>query len=97
MEVERQRHGDNIYDRAGNLVKNCGGDVLFGKRQIDLNDAPFLDGVLTKTYRVAFRALYEFVNEWFLDFQYEYRYQENVSFGKTHKDHFLFLQLRFDL
>ena len=97
MEVERQRHGDNIYDRDGNLVKNVGGDVLFGKRQIDSNDAPFLDGILTKTYRTAFKIIYEIVNEWFLDFQYEYRYQKYLLLGKTSQDHFLFLQLRFDL
>jgi hypothetical protein len=97
VEGERHQHGDNIYDASGNLVKNVGGDVLFGKRQIDSNSAPFLDGIRTKTYRVALNAVYEFVNEWFLDFRYEYRVQKNVSLGKTSKDHLLFFQLRLDL
>jgi hypothetical protein len=97
LEVERQRHGDNLYDADGNLSKNVGGDVLFGKRLVDANDAPFLDGILTKTYRAALKAIYEFANEWFIDFQYEYRLKRNVSVGKTLKDHLVFLQLRTDL
>lgn len=97
FEVERQRHGDNIYDARGNLAKNVGGDVLFGKRQIDADDVPFLDGILTKTYRFVLKGVYEFVNEWFIDFQYEYRYQKNVSLGRTSRDQLLFFQLRVDL
>jgi hypothetical protein len=97
LEAARQRHGDNIYDSNGNLVKNVGGDVLYGKRLIDSNDSPFLDGILLKTYRVALKGVYEFVNEWFVDVQYEYRSQKNVALGRTSNDHLVFFQIRFDI
>jgi len=96
-EVERSRHGANIVDGNGNLLKNVGGDVAFGHRDYDSPDAPFLDGILTKGFYVRLRSLYEIFNECFMDLRYEYRRQKNVSLGKTSTDHFFFCQLRFDL
>lgn len=97
LEVERTRHGDNIVDAAGNLIRNVGGSALYGHRAIDALDVTFLDGILTKIYFVRLKAVYEIFNELFLDLRYEYRHEKNVSFGRTFNDHFLFIQLRFDI
>ncbi len=97
FELERSRHGDNFMDANGNLLKNVGGSALYGHRAFDSPDAPFLDGILIKTYFFRLKSLYEIFNELFLDIRYEYRLQKNVTSSKSFTDHFFFLQLRFDL
>jgi hypothetical protein len=97
LEVERTQHGDNIMDAAGNLVRNVGGNALYGHRATDALDVTFLDGILTKTYFFRVKAVYEIFNELFLDLRYEYRHEKNVSLERTFNDHFLFIQLRFDV
>ncbi len=97
FELERSRHGDNFLDVNGNLLRNVGGSALYGHRSFDDLDAPFLDGILIKTYFFRLKSLYEIFNELFLDIRYEYRLQKNVTSSKSFTDHFFFLQLRFDL
>lgn len=48
LTISSLRHGRNIYDAAGNLVKNVGGDITQTRRYEDSEDAPFLDGDLEK-------------------------------------------------
>jgi hypothetical protein len=97
LEVEQTRHGDNITDAAGNLLRNVGGNALYGHRSIDAEDVTFLDGVLTKTYFLRVASVYEIFNEFFLDFNYQFRRQKTGSIGRTFNDHSLFIQLRFDV
>jgi hypothetical protein len=97
LEVEKTRHGDNITDAAGNLLRNVGGNALYGHRSIDAEDVTFLDGVLTKTYFLRVASVYEIFNEFFLDFKYQFRRQKTSSPGRTFNDHSLFIQLRFDV
>ncbi len=97
LEMELSRHGDNIMDASGNLVRNVGGNALYGHRAFDADDVSFLDGILTKTYFFRVTSVYEIFNEFFLVLKYQFRRQENVSFGRTFDDHSLFIQLRFDV
>ncbi len=54
------RHGDNIYDADGKLLKNVGGDVRYARRNADpgagiagdSETVKFLDGNLSKVFRV---------------------------------------------
>jgi hypothetical protein len=97
IEMEISRHGDNIMDANGNLVRNVGGSALYGHRAFDADDVSFLDGILTKTYFLRVASVYEIFNEFFLDLKYQFRRQKNVSLGRTFDDHSLFIQLRFDI
>jgi hypothetical protein len=97
LEVEKTRHGDNITDAAGNLLRNIGGNALYGHRAVDAEDVTFLDGVLTKTYFFRVASTYEIFNELLFDFKYQFRRQKTSSIGRTFNDHCLFIQLRFDV
>jgi hypothetical protein len=97
VEAERTRHGDNITDAAGNLIRNVGGNFLYGHRSTDAEDVTFLDGNLTKTYFFRVAAVYEVFNEFFLDFKYQFSRQKASFLGRTFDDHSLFIQLRFDV
>jgi hypothetical protein len=97
LEVEKTRHGDNITDPASNLIRNVGGDALYGHRAVDAEDVTFLDGVLTKTYFFRVASTYEIFNELFFDFRYQFRRHKTSSIGRTFNDHSLFIQLRFDV
>jgi hypothetical protein len=97
LEFEQTRHGDNITDAAGNLLRNVGGNALYGHRSIDSEDVTFLDGALTKTYFFRVASVYEIFNELFIDFNYQFRRQKTGSIGRTFDDHSLFIQLRFDV
>jgi len=93
---EYERHGDNILDANGALIRNVGGDFLQGHRTIDSEEVTFLDGVLQKTRRIRFNVLYEPFNEFFVELQYELRNIQNVTLNKTFQDNLLFIQLRID-
>ena len=53
------RHGKNIYDENGNLVKNVGGDVLQGHRENDAEHLDFLEGRKETISRIKFNASVE--------------------------------------
>jgi hypothetical protein len=57
------RHGKNIYDNDGNLIKNVGGDVLMSRRysdEIKDNDyVSFLDGDVEYLNRIDISTGYE--------------------------------------
>ena len=53
------RHGKNIYDKEGNLVKNVGGDLLQGHRNGDAEHINFLDGRKETISRIKFNASVE--------------------------------------
>jgi hypothetical protein len=46
FEFSRTRHGDNIVDNEGNIIRNVGGDFLIPHRRVDPRQKQFLDGVL---------------------------------------------------
>ena len=62
-----ERHGDNVYDASGVLVKNVGGDLEQGHRLQDPISVTFLDGNLTTTHDLELLATYEIVEQIWLD------------------------------
>jgi hypothetical protein len=65
------RHGDNMLDAAGNLVRNVGGDIEQGHRVGDPITVEFLDGILVTTRRFQFTVTYEPVYQIWIDGWYE--------------------------
>lgn len=76
------RHGENVYDVSGQLIKNVGGDVLQGHRSVDSDVATFLDGNLVKSQTVQARAILEPITNFFVSGIYEYR-KSDVGMGGT--------------
>ena len=66
------RHGDNVYDGAGNLITNAGGDIEQGHRLADPITVEFLAGNIVTTRRVQFLATYEPLYQIWVDGWYEY-------------------------
>jgi hypothetical protein len=74
-----ERHGDNVFDAGGALLKNVGGDIEQGHRPGDPVSVTFLDGNLVKTRRVQFLATYEPVYQIWIDGWYEYDRVETAA------------------
>jgi len=49
FEYSYTRHGENIYDSEGNIIRNVGGDPLFTKLAEDSDVVQFLDGEQQQT------------------------------------------------
>jgi hypothetical protein len=97
MRVTIVRHGENVVDASGMLIKNVGGDFLQGHRPVDPTDRTFLDGILKKTRRFQFLATYEFINQGWVDGWYEYQSISNESTGATDKNSTFGVRLRMEL
>ncbi len=59
VSVIYQRHGNNIYDENGNLVRNVGGDPFYVRKPQDSETVVFLDGDRTNTLSVSINFGYE--------------------------------------
>ena len=63
VKYSHTRHGRNIYDNEGNLIKNVGGDALISRRYTDeIQDSyyvNFLDGDLNHSNKIDITAGYE--------------------------------------
>ena len=59
VSVIYQRHGNNIYDENGNLVRNVGGDPFFVRKPQDSETVVFLDGDRTNTLSFSINFGYE--------------------------------------
>jgi hypothetical protein len=77
-EYDNIRHGNNIYDSNGNLVRNVGGDVFQYFRWGDSRRTYILDGIMDITNKISFSLEYEFTLGFYLGFQYDY-----ISFNKS--------------
>lgn len=80
IKVSYTRHGDNIYDPNGNLVKNVGGDPRYALRYPDpqtgfIGDSQtvtFLDGKLTNTLSTNISVGYELITNLYLFLNYQF-------------------------
>jgi hypothetical protein len=61
------RKGENVYDAGGQLVRNVGGDENVPHRSTDPDTKSFLDGALVKRQRFEVVAIYELVNQCWLE------------------------------
>jgi hypothetical protein len=86
FEFQKIRHGENVYDANGVLIKNVGGDALVPYRyNIDSEEAPFLDGIRINTDIFSFNLRYEPVREIYFDLFYRYQSDHNITAG-TYSD-----------
>jgi hypothetical protein len=95
LSVEYIRHGDNIYDTSGQLVKNVGGNFLQPHRNSDSKEKEFLGGNYVRTLNVRAFVTYEIVNEIFFDLRYQFGRQWNSGLNATLTDHDYGIALRF--
>jgi hypothetical protein len=91
------RHGKNVYDASGRLVRNVGGDVFQPHRPTDPVDAHFLDGILVKSRRLQFLASYEFLNQMRLEGWMQLDREEDTSTGSRTGDTTGGIRLRVEL
>ncbi len=61
LKASRTRHGRNIYDEAGELVENVGGDVWQTRRPDDPKEVDFLAGNLIEEFRFDAEYRWEIV------------------------------------
>jgi hypothetical protein len=88
------RHGENIYDGAGNLIRNVGGDIEQGHRQGDPLTVRILDGNLVTTQRVQFLATYEPVYQIWVDGWYQFERIETAATASVTKNGTFGLRVR---
>ena len=61
LNISYTRHGENVYDGEGNLIKNVGGDPLQTRRPDDPENVIFLDGKLQEIFIAELEAGFEIV------------------------------------
>jgi hypothetical protein len=89
FKVSNERHGANIYDENGDLIKNVGADPLQTRRPDDNFKVRFLDGELIKSLKFDFHISYEFIKDFQVEANYSYR---TIIDTKTH---LLFIKFSF--
>jgi hypothetical protein len=57
------KHGANIKDSLGNVIKNVGGDINLGARNFDNSKVSFLDGDIEIKHNIGISINYEPVNQ----------------------------------
>jgi hypothetical protein len=91
LEVSYMRHGRNVHDKEGNIIKNVGGDPLYTKNNDDLgNNTIFLDGDVLYLTSLDFKTGFELVR----GFNLMGNYKLTSSNGSI--DHLFRLIFRFD-
>ena len=78
------RRGENIYDEAGNLIKNVGGDINVSHGpDPEYDNAYFLDGerINSNIFQVGLRI--EPVRDFIFNIIYNYDHEKNVTSGNT--------------
>ncbi len=64
--ISYERHGSNLKDGNGNVIKNVGGDINFGHRYEDSEEVTFLDGEVEKKTALSALVNYEIFNNIFM-------------------------------
>jgi len=73
-------HGANPLNPNGSVKENVGGDILFGHRQQDSFDAPFLAGDKEYSRKVSLSFSYEPINDYFFKGYISYLNQSLQNF-----------------
>jgi hypothetical protein len=82
FEFQRERHGDNIVDEEGNIVRNVGGDFLMPHRRIDPREKKFLDGVLRTNYYYRGDVRFEVLRQIYIGGRVEFASLSNEFTGE---------------
>jgi hypothetical protein len=81
------RHGDNVYDEDGKLIKNVGGEPNIGHRyEYDSQKVKFLDGIRNDYFSLDTKIAYELVRNIHIDFYYGlFYFKEQEKFDNRFK------------
>ncbi|MBE2279505.1 MAG: hypothetical protein IAE91_03870 [Ignavibacteriaceae bacterium] len=91
------RKGKNIYDLAGNLVFNAGGDIFEPHLDgIDPDMAPFLAGIVHKMHDISVGFRSEIARDFYIDLFYKYRSDLNTSTNSVDNTGFIYFKFHFD-
>lgn len=93
LEFTYMKHGANLKDSNGNVIRNVGGDVLIGHREFDPVNAAFLDGFREYYRNVTLEAVFEPYNNYFIISRLDYR-NDSLQGGKLN---FLAAYIVFDI
>jgi hypothetical protein len=86
LKVFYQRHGENIYDKDGNLIKNVGGDFRYIPRPADPSTGfpgdpgfglKFLDGNQVNTVRIQIGGGFELARGWNIEALYQLKSEKD--------------------
>jgi hypothetical protein len=66
------RHGDNITDQNGKIIRNVGGNIADFYRLGDSRKTHILDGIIAKTDKISVNCEYEFSLGFYLGVQFDY-------------------------
>lgn len=78
------RSGENVYDSAGALVKNVGGDVFQTYRDgVDPVEMYFLDGIRLNKSIFGLKLTYEPLRDYRFDLYYSYNSEKNLTAGTS--------------
>ena len=95
--VGLERHGENVVDANGMLIRNVGGDFLQPHRDSDPERAPFLDGILMKSTRMQLLCTYEAVRQLWTDVAVEHETIKNTATGIDERNTTLAIRIRMEL
>lgn len=91
FKISYQRHGDNVKDSSGKVIRNVGGDFNLNHSPTDNDRVKFLDGTRNDLFTISFTSGIEIIRNFNLQFLLEFRKPTN------HKAYFISkLVLRFE-
>lgn len=73
LELEYSRHGANVVNPDGSVLKNVGGNILVGHRENDPTTVKFLDGDREYFRSITFNAVYQPIKNYFVSGRIIYR------------------------
>ncbi|MGC8747462.1 MAG: hypothetical protein ACP5RR_01090 [Candidatus Kapaibacteriota bacterium] len=77
IRVSFLRHGDNVTDSTGKIIRNVGGDFNVNHSATDNYRVKFLDGIRNDLFTISLSAGIEIIRNFNLQFSFEYRKPEN--------------------
>ena len=93
-----ERHGMNIVDSTGKVIRNVGGDVLFPFRDgVDSERKAFLSGTKVRNRRLEFSALWEIVNQCWFEVRYKFDSMEEAVTTQRAENNQISMHLRLEL
>ena len=98
LRVVLERHGMNIVDSTGKVIRNVGGDVLFPFREgVDPERKEFLSGTKIRNRRLEISALWEIINQCWFEVRYKFDSMEEAVTTQRVENHQISMHLRMEL
>lgn len=77
LRISYRRHGDNVKDSTGQVIRNVGGDYKLNHSPTDSERVKFLDGTRNDLFSVSVSGGIEIIRNFNLQFFVEYRKPQN--------------------